>query len=276
MLPLSPLPPTPAGEEQSITTPATSPTSTRAFPESITSTELHQRLDPFTPRDPSCTLPCYNGLTPGEAGLNDVFNFYARLGIAPTDLIPGDYQAVQDGTGQVGAWLTKASDAKQTGQDSTEAPRIDVTVENYRATQVYVGWTRAPDYLTPARLLGEQGTPSAILLALVLDITPARYALHLRYSEANIGAAFYGSVVGNVGTRTICFTPANITTTIFGIFAPDAPQMEGLRYNEQLLPLPETLDIPTTDVITRLSEEECLSITGDQLAAWQALATPAP
>src|SRR5689334_5748600 len=75
--------------------PNVTPTRQLLLPESLSTAEILQRLDPFhSPIAPQgCALPCYDGLQMGSSISNDVYDFYAHLGIGIPDLIPGDFEA---------------------------------------------------------------------------------------------------------------------------------------------------------------------------------------
>src|SRR5690606_20217055 len=265
--------PAPTAEAQA-TTPATAPPPAAEAlppPESLSVAELHQRLDPFTPSVEGCTLPCYNGLTPAGASLADVLAFYSRLGIGPADLIPGDYDAVQDGTGRVGAWLTKTSDAGQAAAQGLDAPLVDVSVEDDAVQYLYIGWQYLPPYLTPARVLGALGQPDELLLAFVAGETPAVYSLRFFYDEPRAGFAFYGTAQGDASQPTLCFTPEAVERAFMGLFAPDAPPMEGLAYNQYLLPVADALSLSTDQFSAQVAGGGCITLTAEQAAQWQGL-----
>lgn len=240
-------------------------------PESLTVSELHQRLDPFTPGVEGCTLPCYNGLTPADASLADVLAFYTRLGIGSADLIPGDYDAVQDGTGRIGAWLTKTTDAGQAAAQGLDAPLVDVYVEEDAVQYLYIGWQYLPPYLTPARVLGEMGQPDDLLLAFVADEVPGVYSLRFFYEEPRAGFAFYGTAQGDAAQPTLCFTPEAVERAFMGLFAPSAPPMEGLAFNQYLLPVEEALGLSAEQFSAQVAGGGCITLTAEQAAQWASL-----
>lgn len=253
-----------------LTEPADEAIDTLDSRESLSVSELHQRLDPFASATADCTLPCYNGLRINEATLDDVLNFYARLGIGPADLIPGDYDAVRDGTGRVGAWLTKTTNADEAEALGLSAPLVDVYVEDGAAQYVYIGWQYLPPYLTPSRVLEQMGQPDQLTLGLVLDEEPPAYALRLLYAQESLGFAFYGTPQGDTAQPTLCFSPDDVNRTFFGLFAPGVPPMEGLAYTQYLLPVEDALGLPPESFAEQVSGG-CLTLTAEQVAQWTAL-----
>ncbi len=248
-----------------------SPTPTLALPESLTSAELHQRLDPFGGATPNCALPCYNGLLVGHSGLPEALNFYARLGIGIPDLIPGDYGAIQDGSGRLGAWLLTASDVVQATQLGLTPPLVDLYLEGGVVQSVYVGWPYIPAYLTPARALEMLGQPTQIDLALAFEGDSPQAMLRFLYAPVQVGFAFYAAAEREGSGWQACFSDAHPGRAFLGIFAPHVPPMAGLTYNERLLPLLETLGIAYEDFAAQLAAANCVSLSAEQVAVWQAL-----
>lgn len=271
--------PAPATAPVATSTPAQEPTATAPAelvlspepPESLTVAELHARLDPFAVAVEGCTLPCYVGLQPGAAALSDVLAFYARLGIGTADLIPGDWDAVQDGTGRVGAWLTKTVDADQAEAQGLPAPLVDIYVEDDALQYAYIGWQYLPPYLTAARVVGALGPPDEVKLGLVLDEELPVYTLHLVYTGKRAAFAYYGRPQGDAVQRSVCLTPGEIDRTFFGLFAPEAPLMGGLAYQQYLLPAGEALGLPAEQVVAQLGAGGCLTVSAEQAAQWAAL-----
>jgi hypothetical protein len=277
----APPPPTGAGAAQAAATSAgdvlPDPTATptglpiTATPnprESLTTAELHERLDPFTPTVEGCELPCYNGLTVGETGWIGALNFYARLGIGPTDTIPGDYDAARDGTGRLGAWLTKTSDAAQAEDMGLAAPLVDLYLENGTAQILYVVWRYAPPYLTLPGVLDALGPPGGIDLALDPATDPAGYVLRMLYPDQRAGFAFYGQIAPATGGVALCFDEAHVERTFFGLFAEGVPMMEGLDGTEALRPLAEVDGRTYEDFAADLADDGCLSLPDDALGLW--------
>lgn len=245
------------------------PTTATPLPrESLTTAELHERLDPFTPAIEGCELPCYNGLTVGEAGWVGALDFYARLGIGPTDTIPGDYDAAQDGTGRLGAWLTKTSDAAQADDMGLAAPLVDLYLEDGMVQILYVVWGYAPPYLTLPGVLDALGPPDGIDLRVDPATDPAGYTLRALYSERRAGFAFYGSIAPAPGGAALCFDEAHVERTFFGLFAEGVPMMEGLEGTESLRPLAEVNGWTYEEFAADLADDGCLSLPNDALGLW--------
>jgi hypothetical protein len=244
------------------------------FPESLTNAELHQRLDPFSDVEGSCPLPCYNGLTAGQSNLQDVLAFYSHLGIGATDLIPGDYEAAQDGSGRLSAWLTKTSDVVQAEEMGLAPPLVNVYLQDNVVQYVYVGWEYLPPYLHPSRVLEQLGQPDNLNLALILDQNPPSYLLQFVYAQRGIGVAFSGPMPGDSSQREVCPSGGQVNVTVFGIFIPGTAPMQGLNNAEYLLPLETTLRLSYTDFVGLLSAGECLSIPAAQWTPWQTMQSP--
>ncbi len=250
------------------------PTPTLSVPESLTTAELHRRLDPFGTTDRSCVLPCYNGLRVGQSGQQDVLNFYAWLGIGVQDLIPGDYEAVQDGSGRLGAWLTKTSDLLSAAESGLTPPLVDIYLESGLVQSIYVGWQYYPPYVTVSRTLEVLGQPAQVDLALVFSQDPPTYMLRLLYPTQQTGFAFYGQTIGDATVRQVCFSAEQVTSAFFGVFAPGIPPMAGLTYSDYLLPVEQTLSITQAQFAALATQEQCLNIAASLWTPWQALQVP--
>ncbi len=249
-------------------------TPTLALPESLSTLELHQRLDPLASTLDGCRLPCYNGLVPGQSGLREALNFYSRLGIGVPDLIPGDYQTAQGGTGGLGAWLTKSSDVVQAADLGLAPPLVDIYLQDNIVQYVYVGWHYAPPYLTLPRVLDVMGQPSQINLALLFKPEANTYALQTIYADARVGFAFYGLAPGDATMLRVCFGEQQASVTYFGAFAPNLTPMEGLEGSEFLLPLEGTLGLSYSYFVTQIVNDACLEVPSSQWTPWQALQGP--
>lgn len=269
VLPTATPSPTTAAENIAPTLPPTAPP--LPTPEILTTTELHQRLDPLTGWIEGCTLPCYNGLTPGEAGVAEVLAFYARLGIGVPDLIPGDAQSLQSGTGDVGAWLTKTSDVLQAEELGLAPPLVNVSLEDGVARYVYVGWQYYPSYLTALRVLESLGPPERLDLALVFEEDPPTFLLELVYPSLRAGFAFSGEMPADDAGRRVCLSSEQVDVTYFGIFAPEMAPMEGLANSVYLLPLEETLGLPYEEFAALVNAGECLTIPPERWEPWLAI-----
>ncbi len=253
MLPADvPLPPTSVPPA----TPAATPTP--IVVQSLTAAELHERLDPFGSAEAACPLPCYSGLVVGQASLPDVLAFYARLGIGPDDLIPGDYEAARDGTGRLGAWLNKASDQVQAEQAGHLPPLVDIYLEDDVLQYVYVGWGYSPAYLSPARVLATLGQPAQVDLGRVPGADAPTYLLRMIYPAQQAGFAFYGAIQSGAGGEQACFSADDVQRTFLGVFAPGVPTMEGLTGAESLAPLEQALGIPVQDFAAQVGAGGCL------------------
>ncbi len=96
----------------------------------------------------------------------------AVWGVGAADLIPGDYEAAQDGTGRLSAWLTKTSDVLQAEEMGLAPPLVNVYLQDNVVQYVYVGWEYLLSYLLPARVLEQLGQPDELNLALVFNRIP--------------------------------------------------------------------------------------------------------
>lgn len=248
------------------TAPAESPTAEPIPPDDLTTDELYARLDPLAGAEPGCALPCYVGLTPGAAGLDDVFAFYARLGVGREDLIPGDLQAAADGTGRLGAGLNKATDV----QPGAAVPLVDVGVEVGVVQSVYVGWPDAPASLAPAAVFAALGEPAEADLAIDAAAEAPTYLLRLAYPDLHSGFAFRGPLQAGAGTQDVCPSGDGLERVFFGTFAPEQPVMAGLTGETPLLPLDETLGVSYADLSALAAGGGCLTLTADQVALWAA------
>ncbi len=261
----------PPAESTADLLPTISPTRSLLFPESLTTAELHVRLDPFGAAYPECFLPCYNGLIMGRSTTPDVYDFYARLGIGIPDLIPGDYPAIQDGTGRLGAWLTKSSDAASAAQMGLAAPLVSIYVLDNVAETLYVGWEYYPDYLTIPRIVEQMGAPDFIDLALIFGDEAVLYLLRMLYSDRQTGFAFYGEAVGDNAIQQMCFDKAHVRAVTLGLYKPGLPPLDGLQYGEYLLPIDQTLGLTNATFIEQVTAGSCIEAPAAAWPAWQDL-----
>jgi len=240
-------------------------------PDILTTQQMHDRLDPFGEAIPGCSLPCYNGLIMGQATLLDTYNFYARLGIGIPDLIPGDYQAIQDGEGQLRAWLTKTADADRAEEMGLGAPLVAVSIAHNTPEALYVNWSYEPPYLSVSTILGQAGEPDQLELALLFSEEPPVYVLVMVYDGWNGGFAFTGLTTGDATTRRVCLSDSQVRVTTMGLFAPGLSPMEDLPNNRFLLPLSEVLGISIAEFATRIAAGDCIDIPASTWPAWRAL-----
>jgi hypothetical protein len=250
------------------------PTPDLPRPETLTTEQMHQRLDPFAGLAAGCALPCYNGLIPGASGAYETLLFYSRLGIGLGDLIPGDDQSLRTGTGSASAWLTKTSDVTQAEALGLAPPLVDIYLQDGLTQYVYVGWQYYPPYLTLPRVLEMLGPPTRLDLALVFDQQPPLYVLQLVYGEQQTGFSFSGRTSGDDSARLVCLSGDGVSVTRFGVFAPDVTPMEGLSNSAYLLPLAETVGLPYEQFAALVSAGNCLAIPAETWGAWQAIAPP--
>jgi hypothetical protein len=251
--------------------PAAQVTPTLALPDSLSTAELHQRLDPFTPGIERCALPCYNGLLVGQAGLAEAFNFYARLGIGIPDLMPGDYAALQDGEGHLRAFLNKASDQVEAEAQGIEPSLVDLGIAASGVQYLYVGWQYYPGYVTLPRIEDALGLPGRLDLGLVFGDDPPSFVMVLYYPQAQTGFAFYGETLGDASARQVCLSADQVSVIFMGIFAPDIPPMEGLTDSEYLLPLEAAVGVSPAAFADTIRAGQCLSIPAESWGAWESI-----
>jgi hypothetical protein len=237
-------------------------------PDALTTAELNTRLDPFTA--PLCALPCYGGLTPGQDGLQESLNFLGRLGISALDLIPGDYQAAQDGTGKLGATLLRSTDILNAMDQGFVPPDVEIGLESNLVRYAYVRWTGAPAYLTFARVIEQMGQPEKLDLALIFKNNQIEFVVQMIYTSQQTGFAFLGQAASDGTTVQVC-TSGAMTATLMGVFAPDKTPMAGLSHQPYLLSVDQGVGISGADFAGQMSSTGCVSIASDRWAAWQAL-----
>jgi hypothetical protein len=242
-------------------------------PETLSTEQLHARLDPFSGMTPDCSLPCYNGFTPGQAELIDAYNFYSRLGIGIADLVPGDYQAIQDGEGQLRAWLTKTTDADRAAEMGLAAPLASISVADNTPQSLYIGWGYEPPYLTLPIILQQLGAPERLDLALDFSQEPPTYLLQLVYADLSTGFAFAGATGGDSATRQVCLSGDPVQAVSMGLFAPGHPPMDGIPNSALLLPLSDTLGLSYEEFATRVTAGNCIDVPASAWPAWQSLQT---
>jgi hypothetical protein len=238
----------------------------------MTTQELHQRLNPLADPTGDCTLPCYNGLVVGQSTVEDTLTFYSHLGIGLLDLVPGDYDALEEGTGRLTAWLTKTTDVVQAEEMGLKPPYVNVHLENNVARFLYVVWEYTPTYLTVPQVLDRFGQPDQLNLALNFEKDPASYTLQLIYTGQQAAFAFYGETTGDTSYREVCLSEGQLT--FFSTFASDVTPMGGLSDSEYLLPALDTLGLNYADFDGKMHAGECLTISSALWQPWLNLQTP--
>jgi hypothetical protein len=253
-------------------TPA-SPGSTAAvvvpYGDSITTAELEARLDPFG--SPDCMPPCYNGLVPGHGGLQEALQFYARLGISALDMQPGDYDSVQDGTGNLGAVLTRSSDILQTLNTGFAPPHVDLRLSDNVVRYVNIKWDGIPAYIALSRVLANMGQPDRLDLGLIFGGENPEFVIQLTYSTSQTGFAYFGDAPSDGSQLQVCLSPDHMKAALMGTYAPDEALMAGFSHEKYLLPIQDTLGLSFDDFVAQANAGGCLTIPSSQWDAWQTL-----
>lgn len=255
---------------EGVPSPNVTVTPTLAAPESLSMDEALARLDPFS--DADCELPCYNGLIMGSSTHNEVYNFFARIGIGLHDLIPGDFEEFRhDGTGRLGAWLTRTRDAAAIEQQDITPPLVSVYMVNNTADATFVSWSTYPDYLSVSNILTQLGEPASTRLGMVFSETPVTYLLELTYPSRQTSIIIYGDAIGDSSKQQVCFNADQVYAVSMGVFKPADTPIQQISYVEYLLPLAETLGIAYTDFAAAMSSTGCFDVPASSWSAWQSI-----
>jgi hypothetical protein len=238
-------------------------------PDSLTTAEVELRLSTLAP-DGDCALPCYVGMIPGQGGVQDALDFYARLGISGLDLVPGDYEATLDGTGHLTASLIRASDIIAATSKGYRPPKVDVYIESNVTRYVYVQWDGYPPTMPVQQVLQVHGMPEQVQLGLVLDRNPAVFIVQLLYVAKKTGFAYLGNVSSGTDGFLVCVNDQTIATTLLGVFGPDLELMGGQSYVPYLRSVDQALGLGIPDAATILSTGGCIGIPPDRVTQWQA------
>jgi hypothetical protein len=258
-----PLTPTPAP-------PTSVPTLPAPPPDSLTTDQLNQRLNPFASAD--CTLPCYNGITPGQSGLPEATQFYARLGIGLSDIVPGDYQTVLGGTGNLRATLMRSSDVVQALQGGLIPPEANIFLANGVVQIVYVRWSTYPAYLAAPAVLSALGPPDQVSLALMFGAdpnVPSRFVVEMVYVGKQSGLIFVGNTDGDAASRQVCLSDQAVKQTVLGVFAPGLTPLADNPAKAKVLPLEGSTGVSITSFATMISAGGCLQIAADRWNQWR-------
>ncbi len=238
-------------------------------PEKITTGQLNQRLNPFA--DPQCTLPCYNGLTPGQADFQAALKFYSRLGISPVDMVPGDYENTLDGTGHLGASLLRTTDIEQAVAAGFNPPRVDLALQGGVVGNVAVNWPGYPAYLTLPVIVQQLGQPGDLKIGLLFSKKPVNFLIQLVYTPRQTGFVFSGAAQGGGQELQVCLDEKSVTGSVLGVFATGQTPMAGAAFEKNLLPLESSTGVPYQQFVTAINSGACLSVPADKWAQWQAL-----
>jgi hypothetical protein len=208
-------------------------------------------------------------LVPGQGGLQEALNFYSRLGISALDLQPGDYEAAQDGKGNLGATLIRSSDVQQAIETGFRPPQVDLRLDSNVARSIYVKWGNLPFYLTLPRTFEVMGQPDRLDLALVFGQGNPTFVLQLIYTASQTGFAFSGEAPNDGSQVLVCLSNDRLNATMLGVFAPGEPIMAGQTYEKHLMPVQETLGMPYADIAAQVGAGGCLSIPQSLWGVWQ-------
>jgi hypothetical protein len=238
-------------------------------PDRLTTEQLSQRLDPFGA--PDCVLPCFNGLTPGDAGLVETLGFYARLGIGVTDLVPGDYQTALSGTGNVRATLMRSSDVVEAVQAGFVPPEANIYLDQGKVQIVYARWNAYPGAVAAPRILTALGPPDQVGLAMLFTAepnVPTRFVIEMLYPGKQTGFLYLGDAAGDAAARQVCLTDVAVKETIMGIYAPGLTPLSDNPAKARLLPLEQSAGVSITDFVAAAAGGGCLSIAADRWDQW--------
>lgn len=236
-------------------------------PESVTTAVIEQRLNPFT--DSQCALPCYNGLTPGQADMNGALGFFSRLGISPIDMVPGDYDTTLDGTGHMGAALLRATDIEQAVKVGYKPPNAEVAMLSGVVDNVSINWPDYPPYLTLPIVLQQLGPPNQVDVGLRFIATPPLYVLQLIYTGRQTGFIFAGVTREGSGVLDVCPNEETITNMAMGVFSASQAPLAGSEVSSFVLPLEQSTGTTLDAFLTQINAGGCLSITADRWPQWQ-------
>lgn len=245
------------------------PAPTIAPPDTITTAQLEGRLDPFN--SPTCALPCYNGLTPGQGDFQAALAFFRKLGISPVDMIPGDYQNALDGTGSLGASLLRTTDIEQAVQAGYNPPRVDVGLENNQVRTIAVNWPSYPPSLTIARVVQHMGQPDTVKLALVMSASPPTFAIELIYAARLSGFLYQGVTRPDAAGLQVCLSEAGITGSLLGVFSPGQTPLADTSLARLMLPLDSAGGVSGDAFTAAVDAAGCLGIPAAKIDQWKAL-----
>jgi len=236
-------------------------------PERVTTALIDQRLNPFA--DPACALPCYNGLTPGQADLSVALAFFSRLGISPIDMVPGDYETTLDGTGHLGASLIRATNIAEAVSAGYRPPTAEIAMLAGVVDNVQVNWPYYPSYLTLPTVLQQLGAPDIVGIGLQFTSTPPGYVLVLIDIDRQTGFIFAGVTQQGVGQLDVCPNEQTITNMAMGVFSASQTPLAGSDIARATLPLEQSTGITQDVFFTQMSAGGCLSVTADHWPQWQ-------
>jgi hypothetical protein len=238
-------------------------------PENLTTVEMHARLDPFTNPPQGCSLPCYNNLIAGQASVNDVYDFYSHLGIGLSDLIPGDYPGIQDGSGRLAAWLTKTRDAADAEAMGLAAPLVTIYVTDTIMETLSIGWEYLPPYLPILQVLNQMGQPDDLLIGILPLSTETATLIELRYSERQTAFVYFVKSVPDSQGLRVCLDTDSVESVSMGIARPGLVPLDGLQYSETLKPLGDALGMGYPDFAAAMMTTGCLEISAAALSQWK-------
>jgi len=237
-------------------------------PETITTAQLAQRLNPFA--DPQCALPCFNGLTPAAGDFYAALSFYSQLGISSADMVPGDYENTLDGTGHLAASLLRASDVQQAVAAGYRPPRIDIALESGVVSNIFVNWSDYPPAMTLPIILGQLGPPDDLKIGLMFETDPPTFLIQMIYTGRQSGFLFRGTAESAGQALSVCPDAAHITGSALGIYGQGVVPLAGIDAANRLLPMEQSTGIAADQFAALAQASSCLTITADRWAQWQA------
>jgi hypothetical protein len=163
--------------------PSLPPTSTRvqtSVPHPIatlTKSDLVFKFD-FWAEPSICSLPCWNGLTPGVSSEGDVQGFFARLGFDVRNYTP---KPTSNGT----YWIKKSLD--RLAEEPENAPRVSVAWKDGIVQYIEIANWNHPEIFEIDRLADAMGEPGDIKVWQGLWGTePAPYGILLNYDSRQV------------------------------------------------------------------------------------------
>jgi hypothetical protein len=147
----------------------------------LTSSEKMKIMN-YLEEKPGCSLPCWNGLTPGVSSSDEIQGFFARLGFDFGEWDPPDKEA------QAGEWLIELHDFPKGTYSSTA---LVFLVKWSNGLVDYVGfdlWDH-PEQFTIAKIAKSIGVPAEIKVA---EQQGEFYYLLFLYPNKNLAILFHG------------------------------------------------------------------------------------
>jgi hypothetical protein len=202
----------------------------------------------------SCVLPCWNGLTPGISQIDDLPEFFSRLGYAIQDEIPYDSG---DGGFSIGGRIM--------GYPIPPAktpPVVNVFWRDSTVEAIYFSWGWVPDSYDLGSIKTTLGYPDEIF-DVIEGQGRAFYQIILDFKDNHTGIILSGKATTNqveddYWSSEVCLIPEEDPSLLIVLYSEGIDLTDLLYYEPPLFNWNMELGIQESELFDRLSKGVCV------------------